>query len=63
MKNKLIASTIIVSSALAHITPCFAILMIATGGETTRALGTVALFVSCLSMGYMHGLNRTHELF
>ena len=63
MKNKIITAAMIVGSALAHTLPAIGIATIAIGDEPSRALGTCLLFVSSLSLGYIHGLNRTHKSF
>ena len=63
MKNKLLVASLIAISALSHLGPAIGLVLIAVGDEITRALGATLLLVSSLSMGYLHGLNRTHETF
>lgn len=63
MKNKFIIAAVITGSALSHLGPAIGLVLIAVGDETTRALGATLLLVSSLSLGYLHGLNRTHETF
>lgn len=62
MKNKLLVASVIAISALSHLGPAIGLILIAVGEEITRALGATLLLVSSLSMGYLHGLNRTHEI-
>lgn len=61
MKDKLIAFTVlallIVGSALLHVSPLLAVVAIAEGGDTVRALGVVALVASLGGLAYIHHLN------
>lgn len=59
MKNKIIGLLVAAAAAIAHILPTVAIVGIATGSETTRALSATLLLVSALGLGYIHGLNKT----
>ena len=59
MKANLILAGVILGSAITHVLPALSIIMIATGGEATRALGAALCLSSSLALGYFHGWNRT----
>lgn len=61
MKNKTIALAIALAAAILHLLPATALVMIAGGGEVTRALGACLLLVAGFGLGYIHGQNNSFK--
>lgn len=61
MKNKIVALSVaallIVGSALVHVLPIVAVVMIAEGNETVRALGVLSLTSSLVALAMLHHSN------
>ena len=64
VKATALLTALVVGSALSHILPvlCFAVIGMSSQ-PLTEVIAAVLLLVSSVAMGYLHGLNRTHETF